>query len=518
MKLNGFGAKLKTAIGIEGNTFEYIKPMLGYNSASILFGGGGYIISLYFLSYLTEVEGLDSAQAGLVILFAQIWDAITDPAMGIITDRTRSKYGRHRRYLLWGVLPIAFSYFCLWNSFGISGLNNPTYTMIYYIVAYLLYNTAYTLVCVPHTAMLPEIAPGYFIRTQYNAVQYLMNSVGMTSSFLLVSLSTGFVNTEAFNSGMRTKFMFLGLILCLWFSLPLLITFKMTKEPSSLGMRLPPMNYREPLNEYRLVFKNKAFRQYFLMSLFYMMAKGFYSNADQYFIKYIAKRWDKFNIITSLNGAAEASGFPLNYWLTKRFGKQFCGKLLTPVMILGIVLNAFVTPKTGLWLLVLSAALYNIGFSGPGFVNTNIQPDVTDVDELITGRRREGVIATFSSFIKKTVSGFMASIVGFVLKAFGFVTGQSESFVQSASAVRGINLTFIVLPVVFMIFNYIMNYRYKMTGNDLDLIRRLIKEKKETGKAEASDEEKQICEKIAGQKWENMWIGQTDSSVIEEKI
>lgn len=508
------GNAIKRGIGIEGSVKEALLPMMGYNSASILFGGGGYIISLYFLSFLTEVEGLDSAQAGLVILFAQIWDAVTDPAMGLITDRTRSKYGRHRRYILWGVAPIAISYFMLWNSFGISGLNNPTYTMIYYIVAYLMYNTSFTLVCVPHTAMLPEIAPGYFLRTQYNSVQYIFNSIGMTSSFMLVSFSTGFVNTQAFNADMRPKFMFLGFILCLWFSLPLLITFKSTKEKSSLNMVVPPLNINEPINEYKQVFKNKSFRQYFAMSLFYMMAKGFYSNTDQYFIKYIAKRWDKFNLITTITGAAEASGFPLNYWLTKRFGKQFCGKLLTPLMLLGIFLNIFVTPKTSVALLFLNAILYNFGFSGPGFVSTNIQPDVTDVDELITGRRREGVIATFSSFIKKTVSGLMASLVGFVLKAYDFQTGKDESFVQSPKAVRGIRITFIVLPILFMIANYIMIFRYKMTKSDHETIKRLIAEKKENGFVNATDEEKAICETVSGQKWDNMWIGKSEDACI----
>ncbi len=516
MAKGGIGNAIKRGIGIEGSVKETLLPMMGYNSASILFGGGGYILSLYFLSFLTEVEGLDSAQAGIVMLVAQIWDAITTPVMGIITDRTRSKYGRHRRYLLWGVAPIAVSYFMMWNSFGISGLNNPTYTMIYYIVAYLLFNAAFTLVTVPHTAMLPEIAPGYFLRTQYNSVQYIFNSVGMISSFMLVSISTGFINTQAFDSGMRPKFMFLGFILCLWFSLPLLVTYKTTKEQSSLNMVVPPLSFSEPFEEYKLVLKNKSFRQYFYMSLFYMMSKGFYSNTDQYFIKYIAKRWDKFNLVTTISGAAEASGFPLNYWLTKRFGKQFCGKLLTPLMLLGIIINLFITPKSSVAQLFIGAILYNFGFSGPGFVATNVQPDVTDVDELITGRRREGVIATFSSFVKKTVGGLMASMVGFILKAFGFQTGKNESFIQSASAVRGIRITFIVLPIIFEIANYIMIFRYKMTKGDHQTIKRLIAEKKENGFVEASDEEKAMCEELSGQKWEDMWISKGEPAILTE--
>ena len=95
------------------NFWHQLRPMLGYNAANILFGGSTYIISLFFMSYLTEVEGLNTKQAGWVFAFAHIWDAVTDPAMGLITDRTKSKFGKHRRYLLWGIAPIFISYFLL---------------------------------------------------------------------------------------------------------------------------------------------------------------------------------------------------------------------------------------------------------------------------------------------------------------------------------------------------------------------------------------------------------------------
>lgn len=171
--------------------WHQLRPMLGYNAANILFGGSTYIISLFFMSYLTEVEGLNTKQAGWVFAFAHIWDAITDPAMGLITDRTKSKFGKHRRYLIWGIAPIFISYFLLWNSFGLSQIVSTNVITVYYTCAYMLFNTAYTLVCVPYTAMLPEIAPEYSLRTQYKSVEYIFNSVGMVSSFVLVSAVLG---------------------------------------------------------------------------------------------------------------------------------------------------------------------------------------------------------------------------------------------------------------------------------------------------------------------------------------
>lgn len=515
------GNKVKKAIGVEGDFKQTISPMIGYNSASIFFGGGGYILSLYFLAFLTEVEGLSTAQAGLVILVSQIWDAITDPAMGIITDRTRSKYGKHRIYLLIGMFPLAISYLMLWYSFGISSLGNSKATMIYYMCAYLLFNTATTIIAVPHTAMLPELAPEYFLRTQYKSVEYIMNSVGMISSFMLVSFSLGFTNMELMNPELRGKFMILGIILSLWFSLPLIYTFKGTKEPSSLNMYVPPLNLKAVFAEFTQVFKNKAFRRYFTISVLYMMCRGFYGNSNYYFLRYIAQKQSAYNIITTIAGVAEASAFPLNYALTKKFGKQFCGKLLTPLMAGGILLNLVINEKlaavnTSLlgfkvdWvyiLLLVATVLYNFGYSGIGFVTTNIQPDVTDVDELITGRRREGVIATFSSLLKKTISGLMSGFTGFVLKIFGLVTGEG-TITQAPRAKRGINFTHIVLPVFFLALSYISVYSYKMTKKQHEMIRAAIAEKHKTGKATLTDDEKRQLEEIAGHKFEDMWIGQ----------
>lgn len=504
--------RIKKALGIEGTVKKTVLPMIGYASGNILFGGGNYIINLYFLTFLTEVEKLTASQAGFVMMVPIFWDAITDPIMGVITDRTRSRFGKHRRYFLWGIVPIMVSYFMLWSSFGISAAGNAQNTMIYYIIALMLYKTAFTLVSVPHTAMLPAIAPGYFERTQYTSVSYLMNSVGMVSSFVVVSASLGFLNMDLPGAELRPTYMKLGLVLCLWFSLPLLATFFGTKEPSSLDLKPPPVDVQHTLGEFVQVFRNRAFRQYFFLTLCFRVAQGFYSNSDQYFILYLTDNYSKFNLLMTVSGAAEAAGFPLNYALVKKFGKQFSGKLLTPLMVVGILMNLLISNSLPPWLnttiLFVAAVLYNFGFSGPGFVSSNIQPDVSDIDEMITGRRREGVISTFDSFIRKLVSGTMSGIVGMVLSLFGFQTGKADQKIQqTATAIFGLRITFIILPVLFSVLCYLGIFKYSMTKGEHEMICAAIKEKKETGTVSLNAQEKKRCEEIAGQRFEEMWIG-----------
>ena len=90
--------------------------MINYSYANMYMGGAGYIISMYFTVFLTDVVNLSLNQAGIIVMIATVWDAVTDPFMGIITDRTRSKTGKHRRYLLWGIPLMVLSYTLLWNS------------------------------------------------------------------------------------------------------------------------------------------------------------------------------------------------------------------------------------------------------------------------------------------------------------------------------------------------------------------------------------------------------------------
>lgn len=192
----GFNEKLKNALGIEGGYKEYIKPMASYTCANITLGGAGYPINLYHQQYLNFVEGMDTAVTGTLSMINGVIDAVSDVAMGLITDRTRSKYGKHRPFIIAGAIPFLFAYVMKWCSFGISSMGNVKLTFAYYLITALLYSTSYTMMSVPHVAMLPTIEPVYFRRTQYKIVEYMMNSVGQTLSFVFMGAVLGGVNVK----------------------------------------------------------------------------------------------------------------------------------------------------------------------------------------------------------------------------------------------------------------------------------------------------------------------------------
>ncbi|MBE6819284.1 MAG: hypothetical protein E7517_09055 [Ruminococcaceae bacterium] len=515
-----FGNRILQFLGFDADFKSAIPSMINYNWAVFLANGSFYIIGLFLIPFLTKVEGLSTAQAGIVALCAKLCDAVTDPIMGIITDRTRSKFGRHRPWLLIGLVPVMFTYFGMWYSFGISNAAS-TIKMIYFTGMYMLFSTAYTIVIVPHTAMLPVLAPKYNLRTQYNSVKTIIDAIGTEGSFIIATLIlsytakegkpflgnavAAFGNTPQFNPSFKGRFMVMGLVLCLFFSLPLLATFFGTKEPSSKEETFPKFSFKEFIGEYKSIWSSRAFRQYFALSLFNCLSLSFISNTSYYFLDNVAGMVSLYAITTFIAQAGEAAGFPLNYAISINLSKQAPAKIELPFIVLALTLSFFVHKGSPTFLLILVYIFYNFGLAGVNTVTSNIFPDVTDVDEMISGERREGKIATFSTLIKKIISGISAALTGFILHFFGFHPNAAEN---TPTALFGVRFTYAILPIIFICLSIAAVYRYKMKKKEHMLILEAIKQKKETGTVTLTPEEKRTCEEIAGHKFEEMWIGQ----------
>ena len=214
-----------------------------------------------------------------------------------------------------------------------------------------------------------------------------------------------------------------------------------------------------------------------------------------------------------------------------KYGKKKCGNIVTPLMVAGLAIGLIMqtsdsTSGVGIiWviLMFISMILYNFGMSGLGFVSTNIFPDLTDVDEMITGRRREGVISTFSTLIKKSISGVMAALVGFTLQGFGLVTGDVVSnfektsgtlYTQTDSAILGVRICVAVIPIITSIIALVLLKKFKMTKEDHTMIRAAIATKHKYGSVTLTGEQIKRCEMISGQKLDKTWLGQDTNDEI----
>ena len=260
------------------------------------------------------------------------------------------------------------------------------------------------------------------------------------------------------------------------------------------------------------------------------MARSFYSTTIIYFITYLANLYKYYPIYNTFAGVFESLAFPLNYALTMKMGKSKCGAVVTPMMIIGLGMLLLVKPGTSaggagtlpLVLLILGGAvLYPFGMSGIGFTGNNVLPDLTDVDELITGRRREGVMSTFNTMVKQIVQGIMTFMVGSTLDAFGLVTSnvKGEYIQQTDLALTGLKVCVAILPMASALIAWLMIKRFKMTKDDHTMIRAAIATKREYGSVTLTDYEKERCELLTGYKLENTWLGkdndEAEGNVLE---
>ncbi len=533
MDVKKFEQKVLGLIGVKGTFKGTVVPMINYNCTNIPIQGAGYLISQYFSIFLASVVHLSPEDIGLVLLFPMLWDAIIDPIIGLINDRTRSKHGKHKRYILWGMPLFCLSYILLWNGFGLDGETERVKTIVYFIIVYILYKTAYSFIDVSHVSMLPELAPEYDLRTQYNSVGYIMNSFGMFPSFLAMLITLNICGfTDGPTSEAKKPMLIVVCCLSVIYGYFFYHTFRHVNEKSSLGLKVEKVNFKYLLKEYTDVFRNRSFREYFFMSLTYNISYGFYNNSLIFYIKYLANLYKYYGIFTIIAGIFEAGAFPLNYALTIKHGKKKCGNIVTPFMIAGFVMCLIMRPSTGsgaghifsVICLMLTGVFFPFGKSGLGYVATNILPDVTDVDELITGKRREGVISTFNSFFKQAISGVMASLVMFTMGRFGLETGTvvenfekanpGQMFQQTDSAIFGVRLCVAIIPIIFALISFYLLNKFRMNKPEHNLIRAAVATKHRYGNVKLTDEEKMIIESMSGQKLENTWLGKENDEEL----
>ena len=518
------GERIKSAIGIEGSVKETLLPMFNYASKNIGDAAQSQVIGDHYLPFLVYAEGLGTGWATTLSFLRSIWDAIIDPFIGFAVDRTRTRLGKHRFYVILVAIPLGVTFAMRFTSFGLSGKEGAFNQLLAYHLciglAYALFNS---ILDISHSSMLPTLAPGYFQRTQYTSMQYIMNSVGMVPANLFGAAMVGIVSTKDYDASMRPTLFKLALVVGLVGIVPILYSGIATREPSSKHEVFPPLNMKAFFHEFALVLRNKAFRQYFAMTFLYLFGSSFFGVSKPFFLKEVANRWDKRSQLDIWRGVAEMLMFPVNYGITKKFGKQKNALFTLPLLFVSFALGFLIAPQApGSRLLSVVVMLfvreitYIIGYSGYGFMISNIYPDVTDVDEMITGRRREATISTFNSFVKTMTSGFMASVVGILLEWFGVAQATTEKPLVKARASNiyggftpsfGLKLSNAFLPMVFLGLALLSLRKYKMTRQDHELIRRVIAQRHGEGRAEVSEAERAKLEEIAGRRWDEMWVG-----------
>ena len=413
---------------------------------------------MYLLFFMTNVLGINPALAGMMLLFPKIWDVISDPVMGALSDITRSRFGRRRPYLLYGAIPFGLAFFVL---FIAPGHETEFANALQVSLLFALGCTLFTVVNVPYASMVPEMSDDYNERMSITSFRMFFASFG---ALLAGALALNLVDA---GGGGAAGFRMMGSVFGAGIVIFCLICFFGTKKAPSL----PPKKEMPPMKEQiRIAARNFPFvmlmTSYFLQALAIgVMMAGFI-----YYVKYAMDLPE-----TAMNVA-----FPIflvtgmlfiPVWLAvgKRFGKiksYYFGLALFTVMMGSL----FFTSPSLLWLFYVQVFLAGIGFSSFQLFPFSMLPDTIEYDQMQSGLRREGVFSGMWSAGQKIAYSVGPPIVGFALALSGFVTEG----VQPESLDIGIRAIFCLFPAAMILLSFLPFRKYTLTEEEFERVKAQI--------------------------------------------
>ena len=242
-----------------------------YGVADIYGGGAFVIIGTFFTVFLTKALGMPPALAGTIPLIGKVWDAVTDPVMGNITDRTRSRFGPKRFYILIGSFISAVTFILMWVPLPQASVGLK---YIFYVLMYMLFSTGFTIVMVPYNALLPDMVDDYTQRGRYTGVRMAFSAFGN----IIAGLGSTLIITDNTDS---SRYVLAALIFGALFGLAILLTFFGTWEKEKPVIKI---SLRESFVQSFTVYKSRCFRLFILIFIFGQAATDFVTGLAVYYI------------------------------------------------------------------------------------------------------------------------------------------------------------------------------------------------------------------------------------------
>ncbi|MDO5346067.1 MAG: glycoside-pentoside-hexuronide (GPH):cation symporter [Lachnospiraceae bacterium] len=399
----------------------------------------------YLMIFYTDVFGIAAAAAGTMMLVTKFIDALTDTAMGLIVDRTHTRWGQGRPYFLIGAVPFAVFTFL---TFYIPDLGS-TGKLVWAYVTYCLLCTAYTVVNIPLNTIVPRLTSDIHER---NCLVSARMICAMLGTAIVMTITTPMV--EYFGQGNEAKgYLITMTIYGIAAMLIFFVTFASTKEVVPPSVKREKTTLKEDLKG--LTDQSWIF---FILNLLYFSLYVVRSTTVIYYFKYNLGRTEWLTLVGLLG---ILSGLPMLLilpWLEKKFSKRNLMIASVLIYIAGDLLIYF--GKSSSFCLLAGLVITGLGIYGIFGITFAIQPDVIDYSEYKKKASVSGLIAAFQGFFVKGGMGLTSAIIGFVLKQGGYVANAE----QTPKALAYIETSFIWIPIILCAAIAVVTLFYKLDG------------------------------------------------------
>jgi len=470
---------------------------MSYGFADIYGGGAFVIISTFYTVFLTKALGMPTALAGTIPLIGKVWDAVTDPIMGNICDRTRSKFGAKRFYILIGSVISALTFVLMWISIGDGTSMGAKY--VFYMLMYMLFSTGFTIVMVPYNGLLPDMVDDYTVRSKFSGVRMIFSTFGAILAGLIPTLLIK-DNTQTapyFTVALIFGFIFLVVILLTFFG-----TWEKQKEPVKVG-------FAESFVQSLTVYKSRSFRLFMGIFLCGQGAADFVTGLAVYYVDDVLNAYGggRFTYLMAVILLSQFVGTIIFTPIMARTSKKFPLLVGFPVRIAAtLALLAFSHEGANFMIILVLSFIIGLGMAGSSTTIYAILADMADVDRLITSLSRPGICSAMATFIRKIATGLSTAIIGLLLTMVGYnEILANEGARQAAGTQHGIALIYVFAPIVLMILAILFTVWFPMKKKEFEIVKKEIARREGTDDSTATPEEIEICEKITGFSYDRLW-------------
>ena len=434
-----------------------------------------------FLVVLVQDLGFSPLAWGFIFFAPRVFDAITDPIMGFVSDNTRSKWGRRRQYVFAGGIIMGIAYIAMWQLYA---ENSLSYNFWYFIIMSLVFYLGLTIFSVPYVAMGYEMSDDFHERTNIMAVaQFVGQWAWIIAPWFWVLLYNQNLFPDA-DTGVRQ--------LSVWVAIPCaicaIVPAIFIKSKSTVDRDdFKPINFASIGSSLGDIFKSTA--EAFAIPQFRKLA----------FATFLV--FNSFNIIAPFtffvvvhylfNGDAGAAGhwpalhgcigaictsflvIPIVAIVSKRLGKKKTFILSQSISIIGYVLFWFLFIPGKPWAFLIALPFHSFGIGGLFTLMMSMTADVCDLDELNTGKRREGILGAVYWWMVKFGNAFAGLLGGLTMWLVGFDAGAVTD-----SAMTGLRLVYSIVPIIGVIGAILVMWNYDITEAEAENVRKQLAERK----------------------------------------
>lgn len=489
-----------------------LKNYLAYGGGDFLGAGTTALTAVWLLYFYTNFCDLTPIEATFIFAAARVLDAVISPLMGYLTDnfgRTRlgQRFGRRKFFILLGI-PLIFSYSVMWA---------PGMSYIYYLLTYLFFDMVYTMVLVPYETLVPEMTDDFKQKTKFSGARISMAQL----SAILAGFLPGVLLTY-FGKDNAISFFYASLVFSVLCSFALCMVYLFTwerpkelksKEALQAEQEAASLSFKESIRhliiELLSTFKIKIFRQHLGMYLGGYIAQDVFNAVFTYYVIFVLLQEP--TVASMLVGTMSITQFVAVLGMMPLCIKYGPAPAYRGVItIFGISCLAYGV----IWyynlsnihtLLVTVSAIAGLGRGGINYVPWNIYTYISDVDEIITGKRREGIFAGVMTFTRKASQAGAVMLIGICLQYSGFVKGQNE---QPPSVSQTILILLVVGTIFVLTLGFLISLKFKLNLKTHKILIDEINNIKGIGtnsEKRISDKGKPIVEMLTGMPVAKLW-------------